>query len=268
MPVKVFVPGHITGFFSVHRHSDPYRTGSRGAGVCLSLGVVTLAGEGTGVRSQLRDHVRRVFDIMGVEVSVEQEFQLPVSQGFGMSGACALGAALAAARIHGIPESEAVRAAHRAEVEAGTGLGDVYPQYVGGITCRLREGAPPHGDVRSWQHQGRLVVAVLGKPISTHTVISDSEIVRSVNAHGEAAREEFLREPCLENLVRLSRRFSVDTGLAPREVLEVYSRTSGIAMSMLGTSVFGPYSAETGSILQHAEVLRVCSPGRVRIEMR
>ena len=38
-PPRAFVPGHVTGFFSAHRHDDPRRAGSRGAGLALSDGV-------------------------------------------------------------------------------------------------------------------------------------------------------------------------------------------------------------------------------------
>ena len=38
-PTRAFVPGHVTGFFSVHPHDDPRRAGSRGAGIALADGV-------------------------------------------------------------------------------------------------------------------------------------------------------------------------------------------------------------------------------------
>ena len=36
---RAFVPGHVTGFFTVDRDGDPTKAGSRGAGLALSDGV-------------------------------------------------------------------------------------------------------------------------------------------------------------------------------------------------------------------------------------
>src|SRR5439155_25504611 len=40
---EAFCPGHVTAFFEVVDDLDPRRKGSRGAGLCLSLGVRTVA---------------------------------------------------------------------------------------------------------------------------------------------------------------------------------------------------------------------------------
>jgi len=41
-----FVPGHITGFFTVDRGDDPIETGSRGGGLALSDGVSVTVSRG------------------------------------------------------------------------------------------------------------------------------------------------------------------------------------------------------------------------------
>ncbi|MEM4233414.1 MAG: hypothetical protein QXZ19_05525, partial [Thermoplasmata archaeon] len=38
---RAFCPGHVTAFFEVCRTRDPLSTGSRGAGICLSLGATS-----------------------------------------------------------------------------------------------------------------------------------------------------------------------------------------------------------------------------------
>ena len=40
---EAFCPGHVTAFFEVRDDSDPRAKGSRGAGLCLGLGVRTVA---------------------------------------------------------------------------------------------------------------------------------------------------------------------------------------------------------------------------------
>ena len=43
--ISVFVPSHITGFFSIIDNEDPLLKGSLGAGVLLDKGVITEIGE-------------------------------------------------------------------------------------------------------------------------------------------------------------------------------------------------------------------------------
>ncbi|MFW3145344.1 MAG: hypothetical protein ACMUIE_00855 [Thermoplasmatota archaeon] len=116
-----FCPGHITGFFSIHDCSkDVLRRGSRGAGVNLSLGalssVVLRAPEETGSKKPLSlklaikgtndfEQDPRIYGAVlesllpergkGWEVQLRINLQLPVGQGFGMSGAGALSTAVA-----------------------------------------------------------------------------------------------------------------------------------------------------------------------------
>ncbi|HYT17806.1 MAG TPA: hypothetical protein VEO18_06110, partial [Thermoplasmata archaeon] len=98
---EAFCPGHVTAFFEVHDDPDPRKRGSRGAGLCLNLGVHTVA--------RVRDDARSSIDIIvngrrqkaevtqrvaqkvlggrSREVKILSETNLPVSQGFGVSAA-------------------------------------------------------------------------------------------------------------------------------------------------------------------------------------
>ena len=53
---EAFCPGHVTAFFEVVEDPDPRKKGSRGAGLCLGLGVRTVA--------RLRDAPRPSLDIL------------------------------------------------------------------------------------------------------------------------------------------------------------------------------------------------------------
>ncbi len=116
-----FCPGHITGFFSIHDHSKEIMArGSRGAGVSLSQGALAAAAlkspEETGSSDplSLKLAVKGVNDFRvdpriyasvvetllpekgrGWEVNLRINLQLPVGQGFGMSGAGALSSSVA-----------------------------------------------------------------------------------------------------------------------------------------------------------------------------
>ena len=133
---EAFAPGHVTAFFEVVGDPDPRKKGSRGAGLCLSLGVHTVARvrdaprpsidilvNGRRGRAEVTQRVaEKVLEGETHEVKVLSEFPLPVSQGFGVSAAAALSTALALddALGRGTARDELVAIAHEAEVECGT----------------------------------------------------------------------------------------------------------------------------------------------------
>jgi len=258
---KAFSPGHITGFFEIFdRPKDPLRRGSRGAGVNLSLGVLSSVKASPAARQEVNIRlngkrgaaattlwaVRELLGKMKLRVDVESEVQLPVGQGLGMSAAGALSASLALASALRIPHSlhRAAEAAHRAEVLGHTGLGDVAGQLRGGWEIRLKAGLPPRGFVdRMMVPPRKVVVCVSGRPVPTKGVLSDPARRRAVNREGHRCMALFLEAPTLDNFFELSYDFARRTGLASRESLllveEVRCRNLGMAsVSMIGNSVF------------------------------
>ncbi|RDI71296.1 pantoate kinase [Halopelagius longus] len=267
-----FVPGHVTGFFSAHPDEDPAVAGSRGAGVTLTDGVrvtvrrderggddgrtetdpeagaatrqvrsaaVTLNGERVGVAP-----VGGVLDALGVDegrVSVAAETPLPVGAGFGVSGAVALGVAFGANVLfgRGRSENELVTVAHRAEVEAGTGLGDVVAQARGGLPIRLDPGAPGHGALDGIPERPRVEYVTFGE-LSTAAVLSGD--TTALTAAGESALEDLREEPTASRMVALSRRFAREAGLLTDRVADAIDdvRAAGgdASMAMLGETVF------------------------------
>src|SRR5512137_136604 len=98
---KAFSPGHITGFFEICRADDQLSTGSRGAGLCLSLGATTDVSIASSDRRSIsvsingresgtavtKDAMRRLIGNRQLHATVSTRLELPVSQGFGMSAA-------------------------------------------------------------------------------------------------------------------------------------------------------------------------------------
>lgn len=254
---EAFCPGHITAFFEICPNPDPRRRGSRGAGLCTSLGVKTEVKVRDAARQRIRvflngeeanadttfKTVRKMIDDRRLEVYVTSDVDLPVSQGFGMSGAGALSTALAlnAAAKLGLSREETVGVAHEAEAESGTGLGDIYPQSLGGMDMRLEPGGPPYGVVRRFDVSVPLLLCVIGPPMLTKSVLQDPEKAKVINAEGRRRVEEFKAAPTIDNLFALGRSFAAETKLAMPRVLEAidscgpYGKAS---MSMLGNSVF------------------------------
>ncbi len=244
---RAFVPGHVTGFFSVHEDDDPIRTGSRGAGLTLTDGV-SVRVEPADERSVTIDGrrveiapVERVLDALSVTGRVEAESDLPIGAGFGTSGAVALGTAMAVNRAFDrhLSMNELVRLAHGAEVLSGTGLGDVVAQAHGGIPIRLEAGAPPHGFLDAVPATARIEYVTFGE-LATEEVLSGE--TETLSAAGRRALSALVEEPTLPRLMLASRRFAREAGLLTDEVraaIEAVSEGGGEAsMAMLGRTVF------------------------------
>ena len=265
---EAFCPGHVTAFFEVCEDADPRKKGSRGAGLALSLGVTTVARvrdatrssldvlvNGRRVRAEVTEATaRKLLGDGTYEVKLLADSPLPVSQGFGVSAAAALSTALALddALGLGLPRDELVARAHVAEVECGTGLGDVVPASLGGMDLRLRPGAPGHADVRTFPVHKDLLLAVVGPELLTRSVIRDPAKIAAINRYGGACVDAFAPHPSFERLFELGNRIAEETGLASRTVREVVraSRMFGrAAMAMLGNAVFAEAGREDLSTL-------------------
>ncbi|PSP75303.1 sugar kinase [Halobacteriales archaeon QS_1_68_20] len=244
---RAFVPGHVTGFFTVERDEDPTRTGSTGAGVTLTDGVtveVRPAAETT-IRLNGEDvemgAVERVLDALSVRATVEGETPLPLGAGFGVSGAMALGTALAANELFetALSENELVTVAHGAEVQAGTGLGDVVAQARGGVPIRLEPGGPHHGKLDAVPARGRIEYVSFGG-LDTGEVIEGD--VEHLDRPGEEALSEVVRKPTVEQVLYASRRFAREVGLLTEDVRAAIRDVSDdggeASMAMLGDTVF------------------------------
>ena len=261
-----FVPGHVTAFFSAHPADDPAAAGSRGAGVTLTDGVTVRVsadagdadgGDGTGSRTVdgepgsigAVDDVLDELNASGADVAIETD--LPIGAGFGVSGAAALGTALAAndALDRGRSENDLVRVAHEAEVSRGTGLGDVVAQARGGVPVRLEPGAPGIGELDGVPATARVEYVTFGE-LSTEAVLGgDTE---ALSAAGEDALDRVRGDPRLPTLMDAAREFAREADLLVPEVAEAVNavdatggeRTEGrsddrgAAMAMLGRTVF------------------------------
>ncbi|WP_435126868.1 pantoate kinase [Halobaculum sp. D14] len=264
-----FAPGHVTAFFAPYPDDSPARAGSRGAGLALADGVeVTVrrgddaadeTGSGAGGAAGDRDSdvvldgvpaemeaVSLTLDALGVgtdtaPAEVEVTTDLPVGAGFGVSGAAALATALAANDLFDLQRSEngLVNAAHVAEVEAGTGLGDVVAQFRGGLPIRLEPGAPTYGHFDGLPARPTVEYVTFGELSTAEVLDGDLDPVREA---GEAALTRLMRRPSVEELFAASREFAGDAGLLVPEVAEAVDAVEaegGLAsMAMLGRTAF------------------------------
>src|SRR3990170_2724020 len=170
---SAFCPGHVTAFFEPVEHADPYKKGSRGAGLSLSLGVKTRVKARLGRKPSVRAYLNR------------EEVPAPTTRWAAI--------------------------AHAAEVASRTGLGDVVPASLGAMDIRLQPGAPPHAVVRRLPADGDVLLAVLGAPIPTRAVLTNAAKLRPIAEVGGRCVKEFAKNPTLPEMFRLGRGFAVST---------------------------------------------------------
>jgi pantoate kinase len=275
MKATAYSPGHITGFFETREHRDPLRSGSRGAGLCVDKGATTAVsakkGSGridiciNGARSLgpvTRSAVEFLLGRRELDLDISSVLELPVGEGFGMSAAGALSAAFAVASILERPAEEAWIAAHRAELENRTGLGDVAALSRGGVTFRRKEGLPPYGQIERLADELTIVTGVVGPAIKTSDVLSDPEKRKRVNVVGRECYSSLARSPSVKEFLRLSQEFTFRSGLATPQVTAAIGEidgAGGAAMIMLGNAVFavGELDAVEGILSSYGPTFRL-----------
>ncbi|KXB07134.1 hypothetical protein AKJ51_01930 [candidate division MSBL1 archaeon SCGC-AAA382A20] len=262
---RSFVPGHITGFFEVNADfSDPLRKGSRNCGPCIDAGVLTevefeeasdtelkifINGERRTARTSeaaVRGFLKR-FGITGV-FKVRHSVQAPVGAGYGMSGSGALGSVLALsdALNLNLEKEKALIESHKAEIKSQSGLGDVGPEMVGGLVLGLEPGAPPYGkwEKISVPEDLGVICGTFGS-LSTSNLLSDSDFKSEIKRLGKGALDEFLKEKSIYNLMKVSKKFSLNLNIFKRDFEEVMENISsnspfGASAVLLGKAIFAP----------------------------
>jgi pantoate kinase len=231
------------------------RSGSRGAGINIALGALSQVTVEPATQRMITVHINgkqsdapvtklALNNLIGetpVRISVDTALDLPVSQGFGMSAAGALSATLALADILGLQRDRAVKAAHYAEVQLQTGLGDVVASNFGGIEIRREPGLPPWGILQHIPGKYPIVVGIIGEKIETKKILSDPNRIRKIASYGRYCTKKLLEKPSLENLFSLAFEFTQKIDLAEKTVLQAIDAVNvhGMAsMCMLGNSVF------------------------------
>jgi pantoate kinase len=243
-----FVPGHVTGFFSAHPDpDDPTKSGSRGAGLALADGVTVTVEPAAETAVSLddvaveMDAVDRVLGALRTEARVTVETPLPLGSGFGVSGGVALGTALAAnaAFDRRLSENELVTIAHGAEVQAGTGLGDVVAQARGGMPIRLEPGGPQHNLLDGLPARPEVEYLTLGELSTEDVITGDTSLLSEA---GQRALSNLVEEPTLARFMHQSRQFAREAELLTDDVRQVITDANeaggSASMAMLGETVF------------------------------
>ena len=271
-----FAPGNVSCIFKIVPHEDPARMHSLGMGFTVRDGVTaTACPDAASVVSyngrpvEFPTVAALVARLAEVPLRLELDSSLPLSSGFGLSGAATLATAYAVDALLDLgrdPEDLAM-AAHVAEVENLTGLGDVCAQFHGGCMVKLREGHPLVAEPLGVPEQP-VFYRYFG-PIHTREVLSNAEQRARINRAADQSLDQIqaLRrgDPVdFDRCIRVSRDFAVESGLLQdqrvREVIERVEKEGGAAsMIMLGNAVFStrPFAGalQTALCTRPAEVL-------------
>ncbi len=261
---EVFVPGHISGFFQVHRSNNLSRVGSRNCGPCIDAGVHTKTraeeSDFTDIEITINGQKREADSTkMGVEellkvsgrkanIKIEHSVKAPIGAGYGMSGAGTLGAVLSLSNALAldIGADRILSIAHRAEVACKSGLGDVGPQMMGGFIIGLEAGGPPFGKWKSMKvsEDIKFVCGTSGLLPTSDFLDNDSFMKRSISLGGTALKN-LLSDPNLRSFMRVSKDFALDLNIFEEDFIEVLEDISinsplGASAVMLGRAIFAP----------------------------
>ena len=252
---KAFAPGNVSGVFKIIPHKEPTKMHSLGMGFTVADGVTVTVAESENTSVHFNGAaiefatVRSVIAKLGkVGLRVEIETDLPLSGGFGLSGACALATAYAGNALLdlGVAENALGMMAHVSEVEHLTGLGDVAGQFNGGCLVKLVVGDPlaavalpvPEQDVHYRYFS----------PINTKDVIGHPGQRQRINAAADRALGELARlknrdETKFAEYISIAKAFSVESGLlmdddVKNAIGECEAAGGTASMIMLGNAVF------------------------------
>ena len=251
MSNSVFVPGHITGFFTIENHEITLKKGSCGAGFLLSQGVRTTIDESDELVIDVNQGddtvIAEVLRIMDVETDfkITQDIQLPIGAGFGTSAASALSLSLALNEFLDLGYSRELcgQIAHMAEVNLGGGLGDVIAQTGHGMVLRTSPGAPGIGEIKSHEMDVHIAWKTFGA-IETSKIIQNPHHSEVLSTVGLKYLELFEKNQSLGNFLTCSMNFAKETNLMSDEVMELVDYFNlqddilGSSMAMLGNTVF------------------------------
>ena len=271
MSNSVFVPGHVTGFFNIENHEINLKNGSCGAGFLLSEGVKTTISPADRLTIDVNQGDDTVInEVLGIleiddDFKITQDISLPIGAGFGTSAASAFSLTLAINEFLNLGYSQELcgQIAHMAEINLGSGLGDIIAQTGKGLVLRTQAGAPGIGEIESFEQDVFVAYKAFGK-IETSEIISEPHYKRAISESGLKYLELFKKEPSLENFLAFSNRFANETNLMSEEVenlIEYFNSSSdilGSSMAMLGNTAFAfAYDESTFKDLD-IEDLHIC----------
>jgi len=252
---RAFAPGNISCVFKIVPDPDPAKMHSLGMGFTIVEGITATVAEADATAVAFNGEafefpaVGRVVEALaGRPMRIELASPLPLGCGFGLSGASALATAYALDALLGLGRErrELAMAAHVAEVECLSGLGDVCAQFHGGWLVKLLPGDPLAAVEAPVAEQP--IYHRHFAPLDTKSVIGSPEQKERINAAAETALAALkglldARESDMAAYVEVSKAFAIDSRLLTDErvkaaIAEAEAAGGRASMIMLGHAVF------------------------------
>ena len=270
---KAFAPGNISGLFKIIAHDDPAKMHSLGWGFTVSEGVEVEVRRSLGNATNVTFNGKPIEfptvtsaldDLAPQPLTVDLQSQLPLSSGFGLSGAATYASLIAANHLLDLcrTRDDLAMVAHVAEVRNLTGLGDVCAQHNGGCLVKTVAGHPlaahrfdmPATPVH-WRYFGK---------IRTSEILADHDRHERINRSAEKALAEI--EAAIERgngitfpqLITLALGFAKSSGLlmdqrVEQAISQANANGGAATMIMLGNAVFStaPFPGSTQTTLSN-----------------
>lgn len=257
MGVSIFVPAHITGFFSIQDNNNPLKKGSTGVGVLLDKGVKTSIKHTKNDKTSIKINgkidkynqniIFKVLDLLKIDVNIKisQEIQVPISAGFGTSAASALSTSIALSKLLNLNNNliKCGQIAHLAEINLNSGLGDVSAQMGKGIVFRKKPGAPGICEIENHIEELYVGCKCFGE-ISTKSIITQPHLKQKIYNIGTKIQNEYIKNKTPKNFIEKSLEFSKKTDLITKEIKIATNKLNkkegiiGSSMAMLGNTIF------------------------------
>jgi len=246
-----FAPGHISLTFAIWPDSDLLAMGSTGVGIVLPQGVHcavvkeqseikhnVVVREGTSVEDPVTLRALELLGFANKGLTVYLRHDLPLGSGFGISGASALAACMELEKNLDL----CVKAAHQAEVEFRTGLGDViaiaesiqasiFPLIV------VRQTPGYGGETQSFPIEENFAVCISGVGRDTSEIITDEKWIEIINS---AALGIQISKPNIRSSIKIGRLFTEKSGLVNDNISHILDEMpigSVSSVAHLGTSI-------------------------------
>lgn len=225
MPLKIYVPLHISGVWIPRYSKNPLEAGSVGAGLVITSYLIAQEANACLITlNDIRVLVNQAHEIcseLGVNVGVFAKSNFNLGSGFGLSAALLISHSIVAHSARGDQVLRALQRAHILEVKYKTGLGDVIAEYTGGFVIRVKPGAPGVGVAYRVPVKERvnLVLVEVGKGESTSTMLS--RMSGEVLSEGERLLSNVVESEDLAVFFESAKRFTsmlFDYSIAERAV--------------------------------------------------
>ncbi len=262
-----FAPGNVSGIFKIIPHEDPAKMHSLGWGFTVEEGVTATVSlldadetkvEFNGSPILFPTVAEALADLTCQRFHVDLLAQLPLSSGFGLSGASTYAALIAANELIQASRArdELALMAHIAEVKNLTGLGDVCSQHNGGCLMKTIAGNPL--TATAIEVEPLPIFWRYFSPIRTSEILSDQQRHHQINEAADIALDTLTgilrrrRVVDFEKLTDIALGFATSSGLlmdrdVKRCISEARAAGGSASMIMLGNAVFSTVPFE-GSI--------------------